>query len=137
MQNLLCLRTYWSGLMAPCTTCTPSNGRPRACIPVSTVQLIFLLIHLTIGYILYGLGGADTTVSTMLSLFMCMALFPEAQRMAQVEIDSAIGYDRLPTLEDRSDLPYVEAIISEVMRWAPVGPMGEHFSLNDACHIIV
>ncbi|KZV73582.1 cytochrome P450 [Peniophora sp. CONT] len=68
-------------------------------------------------------GGADTTVSTMLSLFLCMTLFPEAQRKAQAEIDTVVGRDRLPTLADRPNLPYVDAIVSEMMRWAPVVPM--------------
>lgn len=70
-------------------------------------------------------GGADTTVSTMLSLFLCMTLFPEAQKKARAEIDTIVGRDRLPTLADRPNLPYVEAIVSEMMRWAPVVPMGE------------
>ncbi|KZV73581.1 cytochrome P450 [Peniophora sp. CONT] len=69
-------------------------------------------------------GGADTSVSTMLSLFLCMSLFPEIQKKAQEEIDLVIGRDRLPTLSDRPSLPYIEALVSEVMRWAPVAPMG-------------
>lgn len=72
---------------------------------------------------MYG-GGADTSVSTILSLFLCMTLFPEAQTKAQAEIDSVIGRSRLPTLADRTSLPYVEALVSEVIRWAPVVPMG-------------
>ncbi|KZV73583.1 cytochrome P450 [Peniophora sp. CONT] len=71
---------------------------------------------------MYG-GGADTSVSTILSLVLCMTLFPEAQNKAQAEIDSVIGRSRLPTLADRTSLPYVEALVSEVIRWAPVVPM--------------
>lgn len=56
-----------------------------------------------------------------------MTLFPEAQRKAQEEIDATVGPDRLPTLEDRSNLPYVEALVKEVFRYHPVVPMG-------ACH---
>ncbi|VDC03998.1 unnamed protein product [Peniophora sp. CBMAI 1063] len=68
-------------------------------------------------------GGADTTVSTMLAFFLCMTMFPEAQRTAQMEIDAVVGHDRLPTLADRPHLPYIDAIVSEMMRWAPVVPM--------------
>ncbi|VDC03997.1 unnamed protein product [Peniophora sp. CBMAI 1063] len=68
-------------------------------------------------------GGADTTRSLISSYFLFMALFPEAQEKAQAEIDSVIGRDRLPTLSDRPNLPYVEALVSESMRWAPVAPM--------------
>jgi cytochrome P450 len=66
-------------------------------------------------------GGADTTVSTMHTFFLCMTLFPEAQRKAQAEIDAVIGHDRLPTLDDRARLPYLEALVSEMLRWGPVG----------------
>ena len=73
---------------------------------------------------MYG-GGADTTKSTMLNFFLCMTLFPEAQTMAQEEIEAVVGHDRLPTLADRPHLPYVEALFKEVLRWAPVVPIGK------------
>ncbi|KAM5350245.1 hypothetical protein ACJ41O_006750 [Fusarium nematophilum] len=56
--------------------------------------------------------------------FLAMALFPEIQKKAQEEIDRVIGSDRLPTLSDRLDLPYIEATVNEVLRWHPVAPMG-------------
>ena len=52
-------------------------------------------------------------------------LHPETQRKAQAEIDRVIRNDRLPTLADMSNLPYVEALVKEVFRWNPVGPLGE------------
>lgn len=69
-------------------------------------------------------GGADTTVSSMHCFFLAMTLFPEVQRKAQAEIDAVIGSDRLPTFEDRPNLPYVDALVKEVLRWHPVAPMG-------------
>lgn len=47
-----------------------------------------------------------------------MALHPEVAAKAQKEIDSVIGSDpeRLPTLDDRENLPYLECIIKEVYR---------------------
>lgn len=33
-----------------------------------------------------------------------------------------IGRDRLPTLADEHDLPYISAIVKEVLRWRPVAP---------------
>ncbi|THH14869.1 hypothetical protein EW146_g5523 [Bondarzewia mesenterica] len=67
-------------------------------------------------------GGAGTMVSTMHTFFLVMTLFPEVQKQAQLEIDATVGRDRLPTLDDR--LPYVEALVSEVLRWGPVAPLG-------------
>lgn len=52
-----------------------------------------------------------------------MTVFPEVQKKAQEEIDRVIGKDRLPTLADRENLPYIEATVKEVLRWHPVAPM--------------
>jgi cytochrome P450 len=52
-----------------------------------------------------------------------MAISPEVQRKAQLEIDDKIGRDRLPTIEDRDALPYIRAIVSEALRWHPVTPL--------------
>ncbi|KAF9775660.1 hypothetical protein IL306_006211 [Fusarium sp. DS 682] len=68
-------------------------------------------------------AGADTTVSAITTFFLAMTLFPEAQKKAQNEIDEIIGMGRLPTLSDRPSLPHVNALVKEVLRWHPVGPM--------------
>ncbi|KIX99846.1 uncharacterized protein Z520_04482 [Fonsecaea multimorphosa CBS 102226] len=69
-------------------------------------------------------GGADTTVSSMGCFVLAMTLYPEVQRKAQAEIDATIGSSRLPTFSDRAALPYVDALIKEVLRWHPVAPSG-------------
>lgn len=69
-------------------------------------------------------GGADTTVSAIYSFFLAMALHPETAKKAQLEIDTIIGNDRLPSFEDRPYLPYVDALCKEVLRWNAVVPTG-------------
>ncbi|GJE86539.1 cytochrome P450 [Phanerochaete sordida] len=69
-------------------------------------------------------GGADTTVSAIHTFFLTMVLFPHVQKCAQAEIDSVIGSDRLPTFADRPNLPYVEGVFKEALRWHPIGPLG-------------
>ena len=54
-----------------------------------------------------------------------MALYPEIQRCAQEEIEKVIGNDRLPTWDDQPNLPYVCALIKEVLRVAPAAPLGK------------
>ena len=54
-----------------------------------------------------------------------MVLHPEVQRKAQAEVDRVIGGDRLPTLADQPNLPYVDALVQEVLRWNPAGPLGK------------
>jgi cytochrome P450 len=55
---------------------------------------------------------------------LSMVLHPEAQRQAQEEIDQVVGRDRLPTFQDYEGLPYVRALVKEVMRWRGVAPLG-------------
>ncbi|KAA1476670.1 cytochrome P450 [Dentipellis sp. KUC8613] len=68
-------------------------------------------------------GGADTTVSAMTTAFLGLLLYPETQRLAQQEIDQVVGRNRLPTFEDRSSLPYIDAVYREALRWHPVLPL--------------
>ena len=53
-----------------------------------------------------------------------MVMYPEIMLRAQQEIDAVVGRDRLPTFEDSADLPYIAAVIREVLRWRPVAPLG-------------
>lgn len=52
-----------------------------------------------------------------------MALHPEIQSRAQNEIDAVIGPERLPTITDKAALPYVDALVKEVIRWHPMLPL--------------
>ena len=58
-----------------------------------------------------------------------MVLYPDVQAKAQRYIDAAIGEGRLPDYNDRESLPYIEAIVNEVLRWKPVVPLGMSFKL--------
>ena len=61
-----------------------------------------------------------------------MAEFPDIQEKVAKEIDEIIGQDRLPSLDDRGNLPYTEATILEVFRFGTVAPLGvPHAVLDD------
>ncbi|GBE89466.1 O-methylsterigmatocystin oxidoreductase [Sparassis crispa] len=78
------------------------------------------------------IGGFDTTWSTLLVFVYAMLLFPDAQRKARDEIDGVVGSDRLPDFSDRADLPYVECVLQEVLRWHTILPLGlPHRSIKD------
>ncbi|KAJ7627935.1 cytochrome P450 [Mycena polygramma] len=80
---------------------------------------------------LYG-GGADTSASAMYAFFLAMVLFPDVQRTAQAEIDSVVGGGRLPCFADRDQLPYTAAVVTELLRWHSVAPLGvPHAALED------
>ena len=67
------------------------------------------------------------TYSTVLTCIMAMALHPEYQKRAQEEIDRVVGEDRLPTISDRIQLPYVNALIKETMRSHPALPLSQSY----------
>ncbi|KAI9041793.1 cytochrome P450 [Aspergillus affinis] len=77
-------------------------------------------------------AGADTVVSAIASFFLAMSIYPEVQQKAQEEIDRVVGSARLPKAKDRENLPYVDALVKETLRWKPVAPMGlPHTSTAD------
>ncbi|KAF8868343.1 cytochrome P450 [Infundibulicybe gibba] len=77
-------------------------------------------------------GGSDTTLSCVHTFFLAMAMHPEVQKKAQAEIDTVTGGTRLPGFEDREALPYVNAIIKEILRWQIVSPLGTtHASIEE------
>ncbi|KAJ6580667.1 cytochrome P450 [Mycena capillaripes] len=71
---------------------------------------------------MYG-AGSDTTVSALGTFILAMLANPEAQRKAQAEIDSVVGTGQLPDFADEDALPYVSAVVKEVLRWKIVTPI--------------
>ncbi|KAG9088142.1 hypothetical protein FRC06_002218, partial [Ceratobasidium sp. 370] len=69
-------------------------------------------------------GGTDTTVNALLVFVLAMLLYPAVQSKAQEEIDTVVGLGRLPTMQDRANLDYVDRLVHEVLRWRPTIPTG-------------
>jgi cytochrome P450 len=59
-------------------------------------------------------GGVETSTSYLQTFIIALLQSPESQLKAQEEIDSLVGGDRLPVLEDFEHLPYVKALVMEV-----------------------
>ena len=55
---------------------------------------------------------------------LAMTLHPRVMHKAQAELDAVVGYERAPTFDDKDQLPYVQAVIKEVLRWRPITPAG-------------
>lgn len=49
---------------------------------------------------------------------------PQVLQKLQSELDCVIGENRLPNLNDRSQLPYTEAVLYEIQRVSNVAPLG-------------
>ncbi|KAG0695264.1 cytochrome P450 [Suillus ampliporus] len=69
-------------------------------------------------------GGSATTSAAVSTVFMAAARFPEEQAKVQAELDAVIGRHRAPTFTDQESLPYLQAFISEALRWRPPSPYG-------------
>ena len=69
------------------------------------------------------------TASSVITFTLAMTLYPDVQRKAQAEIDQIVGNSRLPNFSDEGTLPYVQAIVKEVLRWHPVAPLGGFFGV--------
>ncbi|KAF8056531.1 cytochrome P450 [Lyophyllum atratum] len=64
----------------------------------------------------FMIGGVETTASIMQWFSALIPAYPEIQAKAHAELDRVVGRDRLPTVEDEKNLPYIHAIIKEVER---------------------
>ena len=68
-------------------------------------------------------AGIESTTATLLWLLAYMVNYPDIQARVHAEIDDVIGRDRHPCLEDRGNLPYMEATIAEILRIATTTPL--------------
>ncbi|KAJ7574288.1 cytochrome P450 [Mycena floridula] len=82
------------------------------------------------------LGSSDTTLISLTTFVLAMVQNPTILKKAQAAIDQVLGGTRLPDFEDRHTIPYVDALIKEVLRWRVVGPLGvPHRAIrDDECH---
>ncbi|KAJ7110135.1 cytochrome P450 [Mycena epipterygia] len=78
-------------------------------------------------------AGADTVVSAISTFFLVMAIHPDVQTRAQQELDNVLGHgQRLPAFTDRPQLPFIDYICYELLRWNPVTPLGiAHYVAED------
>lgn len=79
------------------------------------------------------LGGAPyygtqymQTITFTQHLFLAMLKHPDYLKRAQTELDSVLGAGpaRFPTFEDRPNLPFLDALFSETLRWGVPVPLG-------------
>ena len=76
-------------------------------------------------------AGFETIASTLEWCFMYMVANPDIQAEIHRELDTVVGRDRTPTLDDRDKLPLTQACILEVQRHASILPFTIPHSTTD------
>lgn len=78
------------------------------------------------------LAGSETTSTTLTWAVLYMIRYPDVQTKVQQELDEIVGLERLPSVQDRAKLPYTEAVLMEIQRYANIVPNGvQHVSSRD------
>ncbi|KAH8125669.1 hypothetical protein FP744_10002504 [Trichoderma asperellum] len=76
-------------------------------------------------------GGAETTVTTITGFILGAIMFPEVQKKAQEEVDRVTRGTRMPVFTDREQMPFIDAMVSEALRWFTLTPMGFPHALSE------
>lgn len=78
------------------------------------------------------LAGSETTSTTLTWAALYMVRYPKVQARVQAELETVVGKNRRPAIADKPNLPYTEAVLMEVQRYANIVPNGvQHVSPHD------
>ncbi|XP_078383121.1 steroid 17-alpha-hydroxylase/17,20 lyase-like [Oculina patagonica] len=77
-------------------------------------------------------AGYETTSTTLRWAIAYLVHYPECQKEVQSQLDEVVGRERMPGLDDRPNLPLVQATIMEALRLGNVGESAlPHYTLKD------
>ncbi|CAN0922156.1 Cytochrome P450 82A3 [Linum grandiflorum] len=80
-------------------------------------------------------GGTDTTTVTLIWAMSLILNNPSTLKRAHEELDAVVGKERLVDESDIDKLIYIQAIVKEVMRLYPAGPIGGPREFSKDCNV--
>lgn len=80
-------------------------------------------------------AGAETQSTTLEWAMAHLLRHPDVMQRAQAELDNVVGPERIVRESDLEHLPYLEAVLKEVMRVQPGAPMGVIHESRKECRV--
>lgn len=91
------------------------------------IKIVFIILYLEFQFVStirdLFIAGTETTATGVKWAILYMLHNPEVQEKMLKEIQNVVGFGRLPSIYDKQEMPYCEAVINETLRIGNIVPL--------------